>query len=102
MQERTGRKRIGWLGGTGAVLLVAGLAFGGLLWWAVETDPAGTLDSFDARFARGRVATLVEKARYGSDPAQKLSLYVPSGEPPPSGFPFVVFFHGGGWHSGDP
>ena len=93
---------MGWLGWTGTMLLVASLVFGGLLWRAVKTDPAGTLDSFDARFARGRGATLVEKARYGTDPAQKLSLYVPVGEPPPGGFPLVVFFHGGGWHSGDP
>ena len=93
---------MGWFGWTGAVLLLAGLAFGGLLWRAVKTDPAGTLDSLDARFSRARGATLVEKAKYGSDPAQKLSLYVPQGEPPPAGFPLVVFFHGGGWHSGDP
>ncbi len=83
-------------------LLVAALVFGGLLWRAIVTDPAGTLDSVDARFFRGRAATLVEKARYGSDPAQKLAIYVPQGQAPASGFPLVVFFHGGGWHSGDP
>ena len=83
-------------------LLFAALVLGGLLWRAIVTDPAGTLDSIDARFSRERAATLVEKARYGSDPAQKLAIYVPQGKAPASGFPLVVFFHGGGWHSGDP
>ena len=102
MTTKPGRRRMGWLGWTGAGLLLAVLVFGGLFWRAVDTDPAGTLDSFDARFARERGATLVEKAKYGSDPAQKLSIYIPQGPAPPSGFPLVVFFHGGGWHSGDP
>ena len=55
-----------------------------------------------ALFSRSARATLVEKAKYGSDPAQKLSIYVPQGAAPAGGFPLVVFFHGGGWRSGDP
>lgn len=90
------------MGWTGIAVLLAALVCGGLLWRAIVTDPAGTLDSIDARFSRSRAATLVEQARYGSDPAQKLSLYVPQGKAPAGGFPLVVFFHGGGWHSGDP
>ncbi len=96
------RRRMGWMGWTGVALLFVALVAGGLLWRSVATDPAGTLDRLDARFSRSRAATLVERARYGSDPAQKLAIYVPQGKAPPSGFPLVVFFHGGGWHSGDP
>ena len=102
MATKPGRRRMRWLGWTGIGLLLAVLVLGGLFWRAADTDPAGTLDAFDARFERTRGATLVEKARYGSDPAQKLSIYVPRGAAPAGGFPLVVFFHGGGWHSGDP
>lgn len=96
------RRRMGWMGWTGTVALLVVLVAGGLLWWAVATDPAGTLDRVDARFSRSRAATLAERAQYGSDPAQKLAIYVPQGAAPAGGFPLVVFFHGGGWHSGDP
>jgi acetyl esterase/lipase len=96
------RRRMGWMGWTLVVLLLAVLVGGGLLWRAATTDPAGTLDSFDARFSRDRAAILVERSQYGSDPAQKLAIYVPQGKSPEGGFPLVVFFHGGGWHSGDP
>ncbi|HUQ13338.1 MAG TPA: alpha/beta hydrolase [Novosphingobium sp.] len=102
MTERTGRRRMGWLGWTGLALLALALGFGAWLWRAADTDPAGTLDALDARFARQRGAVLVAKAHYGSDPAQKLALYVPQGALPAGGYPLVVFFHGGGWHSGDP
>lgn len=91
-----------WLKWTALALGLVVLVGGGLLWRASDTDPAGTLDRFDANFSRARAATLVEKTKYGTDSAQKLSLYVPDGKPPLGGFPLVVFFHGGGWHSGDP
>lgn len=90
------------MGWTVIALLLAALTGGGLLWRAATTDPAGTLDSFDVRFARSRGAVLVEEGQYGSDPAQKLAIYVPQSKAPEGGFPLVVFFHGGGWHSGDP
>ena len=102
MTAPTGRKRMGWLGWTGAVVFALALGGGGLLWAAADRDPAGTLTAWDARFSRERDAVLVAKAKYGTDPAQKLALYVPQGDAPAGGFPLVVFFHGGGWHSGDP
>ncbi len=91
-----------WVGWTGVALLAALVVFGGLLWRAIATDPAGTLDQFDRQFERERAAVLVQQSKYGSDPAQKLAIYVPQGAVPAGGFPLVVFFHGGGWHSGDP
>ena len=102
MTNTPGRKRIGWLGWTGVGVLLALLVSGGLLWRAADTDPAGTLDTFDGWFSRTRGSTLVERAQYGSDPAQKLAIHIPHGKAPAGGFPLVVFFHGGGWRSGDP
>ena len=60
---------MGWLGWTAAGLVLLILMGGILLWRAADTDPAGTLDAFDARFARERGVKLVERAKYGSDPA---------------------------------
>ena len=102
MTDRTGRKRMGWLGWTGAVLLFAALGLGALTWWALTNDSAATLDSLDARFPRSTTITQVAAANYAADPAQKLEMFVPAGTAPAAGFPLVVFFHGGGWHEGDP
>jgi acetyl esterase/lipase len=93
---------MGWLGWTGTMLLVAALALGALAWWALSNNSAATLDALDARFSRSRAIEQVAAAHYGPDPAQKLEMFVPDGTPPTAGFPLVVFFHGGGWHSGDP
>ena len=93
---------MGWLGWSlvAAALLVLGLA--GFVAWAVRTGSVASLDRVDAGFPRTRSARLVETARYGANPQQKLRLYVPRGVPPAGGFPLVAFYHGGGWHSGDP
>ena len=93
---------MGWLGWTGVVLLLAALGVGGLVWWAASNNSAATLDSLDSRFSRSRAIKLVAAANYAADPAQKLEMFVPDGVAPEGGFPLVVFFHGGGWHSGDP
>ncbi|GMM91909.1 alpha/beta hydrolase [Qipengyuania sp. MTN3-11] len=92
------RRRPGKLGWT--VIAIAFLALIGFaLWrWAVAAGSSGTLDWIDARFARDRAAELV--ATSGDEPASEL--WVPEGEPPPGGFPLIVFSHGGGWHSGSP
>ena len=102
MQGRSGRKRMGWLGWTGAVLLLALVGLGALTWWATSNNSAATLDSVDARFSRTAGLKQVATAKYAADPAQKLQMFVPAGAAPAAGFPLVVFFHGGGWHSGDP
>lgn len=102
MTVRSGRKRMGWLGWTGVVLLLAALGVAALAWWAASNNSAATLDGLDARFARSRGVEQVATATYAEGPAQKLQMFVPAGAPPAAGFPLVVFFHGGGWHSGDP
>ena len=93
---------MGWLGWTGAALLLALVSLGALTWWATSNNSAATLDSVDARFSRTRGVEQVATAKYAADPAQKLQMFVPSGSAPAAGFPLVVFFHGGGWQSGDP
>lgn len=82
--------------------LLAVLGIGALAWWALENDSAATLDSLDAKFSRSTTITQVAAANYSADPAQKLEMFVPAGTAPATGFPLVVFFHGGGWHEGDP
>ncbi|QGN55120.1 alpha/beta hydrolase [Novosphingobium sp. Gsoil 351] len=93
---------MGWLGWTGAMLLLAALALGALTWWALSNDSAATLDALDANFSRNSTIAQVAAANYAADPAQKLEMFVPAGAVPAGGFPLVVFFHGGGWHEGDP
>ena len=102
MAGRSRGRRRGWLRWTAAALLLAALGFAALVWWALDNDSAGTLDSVDSLFPRERGARLVAASHYGADPAQKLELFVPEGAAPAAGFPLVVFFHGGGWHEGDP
>lgn len=93
---------MGLLGWTGLSLaLLAAGAFG--LWrWAAATGSAATLEWVDARFSRSVEARLAVRASYGSHPAQHLELWVPDSPSPAGGHPLIVFFHGGGWHSGRP
>jgi len=93
---------MGWLGWSAAVAIGLGLAIGGFAWWALSANSVASLDRVDSLFGRERGAKLVAMNRYGEHPAQKYELFVPEGAPPAAGFPLVVFFHGGGWHSGDP
>lgn len=94
---------MGWLGWTLLIVAVLALAGYGLWRWAAATGSAATLEWIDARFARERPITLAVRAQYGPHPAQHLELWVPDqpaadGEP----HPLIVFYHGGGWHSGAP
>lgn len=69
--------------------------------YALATDAVGLLDSGD-RLLRGGEGSIRQVARehYGSDPAQKLEMFVPADAR--GALPVVVFIHGGGWDSGDP
>lgn len=85
--------------------LLAAAAFG--LWrWAAATGSAGTLEWIDARFPRSVEARLATRVQYGAHPAQHLELWLPDRIDPEEGqgspFPLIVFYHGGGWHSGRP
>ena len=84
------------------MLLLAAVGLGALTIWALNNDSAATLDSLDAKFPRSVAIRQVAAAKYAEDPAQKLEMFVPAGTAPAAGFPLVVFFHGGGWHEGNP
>jgi acetyl esterase/lipase len=57
-------------------------------------SPANVLNAFGESDARRLVADVA----YGSDPRQRLDIYVPNKEPGP--YPVVLFFYGGSWNSG--
>jgi acetyl esterase/lipase len=88
--------------GTALVVGLLALAGFGLWRWAVAAGSAGTLEWIDARFPRDGAVKLAAQGRYGSDPAQRAELWVPTAETTDQAKPLVVFVHGGGWHSGAP
>lgn len=101
-KARTTRRR--WLAWT--LIILALLGTGGFLAYrmALASNAVGLLDSAD-KILRGGDGAIrqVESARYGSDPAQKLEMFLPADASAAKGpLPIVVFIHGGGWRSGDP
>jgi acetyl esterase/lipase len=48
----------------------------------------------------GDTYRLTAGVSYGPQARQLLDVYQPKGEPPDGGFPVVVFFYGGAWHTG--
>lgn len=100
--SRKPRRR--WLLWTLAVLALLGV--GGFLLYrqALATEAVALLDNAD-RVLHGGDGAIREVAavRYGSDPAQKLEMFLPTNADAAKGpLPIVVFIHGGGWRSGDP
>jgi acetyl esterase/lipase len=63
-------------------------------------SPAGLLTGFDRLTAPGGVTRVAEGAAYGTEPRQKLDVWAPSRRAGQA-LPVVVFFYGGGWHSGE-
>lgn len=49
----------------------------------------------------GSTYRLTPDVAYGPQARQLLDVYQPKGEPPAGGFPVVVFFYGGSWHTGE-
>lgn len=71
-----------------------------MLWTAIRINGPAVLDAVDRIAAPRASADLVETARFGADPAQKLRVYRQAGAP--AGLPVFVFAHGGAWAHGDP
>lgn len=44
---------------------------------------------------------LTRDVAYGPQARELMDVYQPKGEPPEGGFPVVVFFYGGNWHTGE-
>lgn len=104
LKRAPAKPRRRWLLWTLAVLALLGV--GGFLLYrqALATEAVAMLDNAD-RILRGGDGSIREVAavRYGSDPAQKLEMFLPADTAAAKGpLPIVVFIHGGGWRSGDP
>ncbi|MCY7271374.1 MAG: alpha/beta hydrolase [Sphingomonas bacterium] len=78
---------IGLLGGAGLALL--------------GCSPAGLLNGVSRIAGDGGVRVALRGAPYGSDPRQKLDVYLPDKSPAGAQLPVVIFFYGGGWVDGD-
>ncbi len=85
---------------TVAVLVGVALAIWGVLAFALARNAPAVVDLVDRTTGGGRGVALAERATYGPDPAHKIAVYRQDGAQKP--LPVIVFFHGGGWHSGDP
>ncbi|WP_084356175.1 alpha/beta hydrolase [Novosphingobium lentum] len=95
---------MGWLGTTLLVVgIVAALAGCGMA-YALSRNGAAVLDAGDRLLQGDGAIRLVATANYGTDPQQKLEMFVPARTTGPATglLPVVVFIHGGGWDSGDP
>lgn len=90
-------RRLGW---TVAILLVAVLAGALALFVAVQRNGPAVLDAVDRLTGTDRKVALVEKARFGESPAQKIAVYRSQETEGP--LPVVLFMHGGSWNKGDP
>lgn len=99
--EQTARKgRLGRMGWFGVTLAALALGLFGLWRYAHATNAVALLDWADQTVGRsGGTALTARGVRYGSDPAQRLDVIAPDA---PGPHPVLVFFHGGGWHSGSP
>jgi acetyl esterase/lipase len=83
-----------------AALLVAALA---AIWlWATNNDAVALLDRIDRAFTAGDAELAIGPVAYGEHPQQRLLAYRPAGSDASGSLPVLVFFHGGGWHSGRP
>lgn len=83
-----------WIGGGVALLAIAAACF------FLLVPPPQQLDTVDKLWPGGRGGERVARdIAFGAHPRLKLDVYRagPAGAPKP----VLVFFHGGGWHSGD-
>lgn len=75
------------------------LLLGGAGLALVGCTPAGLLNGVSRLTGDGGTRAAVRGAAYGSEPRQRLDVYVPAGRAETS-LPVVVFFYGGGWVDG--
>jgi acetyl esterase/lipase len=95
-------KRIGWMGWLLIIAALLAAALYGAWRYALATNAVALLDWSDRQIGgtQGYDLALVD-GRYGADPAQRVEVIVPD-QPSQAPRPVLVFFHGGGWHSGQP
>jgi len=93
----------GWITWSLVLLALIGVGAFTAYRYALATNAVALLDNTD-RIMRGGDGSIrqVAAVRYGTDPAQKLEMFVPADTPAHAALPVIVFIHGGGWHSGDP
>jgi acetyl esterase/lipase len=84
-----------------AILAALVLATWGVLALALARNAPAVVDLVDRTTGGAREVAIVESTRFGDHPAHKIAVYRVGGEPA-SPLPVIVFYHGGGWHSGDP
>ena len=70
------------------------------LQFAIGRDGAAVLDTIDRLAAGNRGIAIVERARYGTSPKQRLLVLRKRGAG--QGLPVMVFIHGGSWARGKP
>jgi hypothetical protein len=85
------------------VLAMFGIGSYAIYRYALANNAVALLDRIDRlqRHGDGPIRQ-VAVVQYGTDPAQKLEMFMPTGTPAHRPLPVIVFIHGGGWATGDP
>jgi acetyl esterase/lipase len=93
--------RMGWIGWTALTLVLLGVIGYVSFQHTLKNNAVAVLDGADKLLNGGDGAIRkVASAHFGTDPAQKLEMFVPQGKK--GALPVVLFIHGGSWASGDP
>lgn len=95
-------RRMGWMSWLLIALLVITAALYGTYRYALATNAVGLLDWGDRLFGSSAGSRLaLADGHYGPDLEHRVEVTVPAGatDVPRA---VLVFFHGGGWHSGQP
>jgi acetyl esterase/lipase len=94
--------RIGWMGSLLIIAALLAAVLYGAWRYALATNAVALLDWGDRQFGGTEGYTVaLSDARYGADPAHRIEVIVPD-RPSAAPRPVLVFFHGGGWHAGQP